>query len=258
MKTYLVLLPVLMFSFLFLQGCGEKIPVKPLKGKEISLSDVYKNENGSKLEFKLNYFQFDDPKGGNLYKSVNDSITNFILTNVNYDEIRVSSVDKLFEFLKNDFIETLDYNEGSVLERYFSGTTSQVLDSQGVVSVSMEITTSFDMAPTGVMVSYFSFDKATGYILKINDVIDSSKNAEFLKISEKHFNEATKKYEYTMSPFYEGVFFNAPVFLIGNNGLYFCFNSFEVLDERKFEYIIPFNELKGLVKKGSVLERFVK
>ncbi|MBE2279488.1 MAG: hypothetical protein IAE91_03785, partial [Ignavibacteriaceae bacterium] len=174
------------------------------------------------------------------------------------DEIRVNSADKLFEFLKADFIETLEFNEGSVLERYFKGTTSQVLDSQGVVSVNMEITMSFDMAPTSVMVSYFSFDKATGNILKITDVIDSSKNAEFLKISEKHFNETTKKYEYTMSPFYEGKFFNAPAFLIGNDGLYFCFNSFEVLDERKFEYKIPFADLKGLVKKGSVLERFVK
>ena len=182
---------------------------------------------------------------------------------------------------KNGVVESEEYL--STANTAFGGesidTVYVTLNRNGVFSVAHETHSPTIHMRGEWFVTYHNFESATGKELLLSDLFQPNYTAELTKIAERYFRkqfivevmgekENAKLGELGFS-FDSGIedtdgnthFALKNSFCLTPEGLRFTYNKFEVSDDATGgmpSFYIPYSELRGLAKAGSVLERLTK
>jgi hypothetical protein len=190
-----------------------------------------------------------------ILKLENKQIENLINTQINSSDIK-TSINELLEmlngyetsFLKEELydhflIENLNckYNKNSIfaIERY------------------SDFQTGGNMSGSN---SSINFNIENGNIIKINDIINTAKSNELIKIISKKIKLENPEFN-PKSLSKDNKLKLTENYLFTDNGLLFNYSSWEIFEYDRgpnTEILLTFKELKPFVKKGSILEKLIK
>ncbi|MBE2280732.1 MAG: DUF3298 domain-containing protein [Ignavibacteriaceae bacterium] len=265
MKKFNLLAILFLGVILFFQACSDKkeVTTDTFDRELVKYSKVYSIKKDSSLVLDVQYLKYIDKKNATLYNNVNDSIYSFVAYCAGGDKNK--SLDSIFA------IQVAGYKEVVGIDAEYDHfwdieiTVNEQIDMHGVVSVEGNAYMNTGGAHPNTLVTLLSFDKKTGKIVTINDLIDPSKVEDFRKVVEKYFRlqnklSATENLEEAGFWLTDNKFAIPEEFNLTSNGIRFYINTYDIAPYvmGAFEIDVPYNEIKDLLKSGSLAQPFIK
>jgi hypothetical protein len=217
---------------------------------------IFVGNDTSRLTFHYNYFLKEDQ----IWKrAANNYIANFIYTSTHFE----SDTNSLFKISDIFIANCLDSFYNAALEDFnnseypalwfYDGSCKILSDNSLFLSLSSHAYTFTGGAHPNGYHEYANFDKKTGEILKLSDIISDTK--AFYKIAEKFFRESIEVDENEDLIelgywFNEAGFYCNDNFFIGENEFMFYFNTYEIApySHGATVFIVPFTLSSHLFK----------
>lgn len=196
-------------------------------------------------------------------ESVNEFVKDQILS-LSGKKSKYKSYDELTAgFVKEfDAFNTKDNNPNGI--PWFEFIELQVAENHpNYLSLKFTFAEFMGGAHPNTLFSYLNFNPQTGKVITLDSLIKTESKPQLLSIAEKIFRKNEK-----LSPtasLSDGYFFDggkfalAQTFMLSKDGLRFLYNPYEIkpYSSGTTELIIPYSQLKDLLKPASVLTNFI-
>jgi hypothetical protein len=245
-----------------------------------------KSEEFPKLDYKYaeHNFQYSSPDtsssegvdikiktleiSGGLSKAVQDSvkkaINNFVLAPA-IGEAKYSSFEQLRDSLIDNFKKTRLEIPDMPLSYGLERTIKVETDTLGIFAMEFFEYTFYGGAHPNTAVIYENINLANGQKIKLSDLFNPGFEEKLNSAAEKSFRKARElkpdeNLEEAGYWFEKGKFKLNDNFIITKKGLKFLFNPYEVAAYAlgPTEFLIEYPSIKEIIKKGSVINLFVK
>lgn len=184
-------------------------------------------------------------------KAISDKINQAILANIcdkyGFGEENYTSIEGILNSV-NDDEDGFDVTIHSEI----------VTNKNNVLCVSISFETyAFGAAHPYSYCNYYNFDLATGKIITLESLVNSTDPA-FTEIGKKNFIKENGEEGWNFSE--DGEFKLSPDFAITEQGLLFSYNAYEIgaYAMGAPEFLIQYDEIPSLIKKDGLLNKFVK
>lgn len=186
-----------------------------------------------------------------LAKRINTKIEDHIANMLNFSEEEsdtisltgaIKNFNNEYKAFKDDFEES-----ALIWEATFDGEVTY--NSESVISIAVSSYSNTGGAHGNTNVTFYNFDKGTGKILAINEMINDVNS--FKKIAEKHFlSNVTLNDNESYDDYFFGEGFQLPENIgFNDEGLILFYNTYEIAPYAMgiTEFTIPFNEIEPIL-----------
>jgi hypothetical protein len=213
-------------------------------------------QDSSDFVIHYNYFLKEDE----IWKrAANSYVADFIFTSTHFEQDTISKfkisddfvikcLDTFYKAAEQDYYES----EFPILW-FYDGSSTILSNNSKFLSLSSHAFTFTGGAHPNAYHEFVNFDKNTGNILKLRDIVTDT--VAYYKLAEKFFREAIQAQEYEDLNelgywFSESGFFCNDNFYISENELVFYFNTYEIApySHGPTEFSVPFTLSKHLFK----------
>jgi hypothetical protein len=268
------LLGVLQFtSLLFLIGCADKSNDKKLQDNSLQIETVILNQNsegcdnngsGNCAKIKIEYIELENLPDLSAMEKLNSKIQKELLrpigrekNNKNFEELMQNFIDE-YKTFKEEFPESQQEWE---IERKAVNN----FDDDNILSCTLSEYSYLGGAHPNTYLKFANFNLNSGEIIDLSDILIAGFLSELNIIAEPIFRkekELTKDINLTKAGFWfnDDKFSVNNNFSIGNDGLSFFYNNYEITAYAygPTELFIPYKSIKKLIKPDGLLSRFIK